>query len=203
MRAVAFFGDGSSPKESMIKGFVEFSQQDPKSQMTINFNLSGFDPLQVHAIHIHEFGDLRLGCKSLGGHFNPTNRSHSHSGEGHAGDLFNNLISDDDGNFVYIMKTYNLSLFHNSNMNKCVIGRSVVIHKFMDDYGLQGLFLSDGIFVPYDEMDINDLREICKKLGYEESNRSRKDMVTRLNKESITTGNASKRIACAIIGISK
>jgi len=201
MKAIALF-------DKQIQGVVEFSQSDPKGHLTIRFKLSGFQSNSIHAIHIHEFGDLREGCKTLGGHFNPMNKKHSHYGRGHAGDLFNNLMSDKYGDFVYIMRTNQLSLFYG---DKCIIGRSVVIHEFADDYGLQGLYLREseeskpmeGVFVYYDEMDVDELRDICEKLGYDEANKTRKDMVARLNKESIASGNASKRIACAIIGLSK
>lgn len=191
MKAVAFFDD-------KIKGSIEFKQPSSGSPVLIHFNLSGFEPRAIHAIHIHEFGDVRQGCKSLGGHFNPTNKQHSHSQKGHAGDLFNNFQTDNKGNFVYTMKTPQLSLFYGV---KCILGRSVVIHAFADDYGLQGQFIQ-GQFIAYNDMTTEQLKQICQTLGYDEYKKTRKDMVNRLNKESITTGNASTRIACAIVGIS-
>ena len=50
-------------------------------------------------------------------------------------------------------------------------------------------------------MDVESLQKITKKLGYNLG--PRKSMIQKLENESITTGNASTRIACGIIGISK
>ena len=61
-----------------IKGYVKFHQCDPNVQTKVEFNLSGFKPNSINACHIHEYGDLRDGCKSLGAHlkrlsYTPTN----------------------------------------------------------------------------------------------------------------------------------
>ena len=129
----------------------------PKSSgsMNVQFNLKGFKPNKTHAIHIHEFGDMRKGCKSLGPHWNPTKKNHGSIWldccKRHAGDLINNLESNKKGHFNYKYRDPMLSL-------KGIIGRSVVIHDGVDDLG-------------------------------------RGD-----NKESLITGNAGSRMACAIIG---
>ena len=44
---------------------------------TCEIHLKGLKRGQIHAIHIHEFGDLTQGCKSCGGHFNPGNCDHT------------------------------------------------------------------------------------------------------------------------------
>ena len=88
MKAIAFF----DPRvNNGISGLIYFSQTSPRHPTEIFFSLKGFDPFAVHAVHIHEYGDLTEGCKSMGGHYNPTNTDHSHSGLGHVGDLFNNF----------------------------------------------------------------------------------------------------------------
>lgn len=200
MKAIAFFdprvNDG-------VYGSVFFEQPSVSSPVQIFFSLKGFEPFSVHAVHIHEFGDLTEGCKTLGTHFNPTNRQHSHSEQGHAGDLFNNFQADFQGRFLFKFTTNKLSLFHNS---KCILGRSVVIHKFPDDLGLQGLF-DETVkeFVSYENMTTEQLVQIASILGYVKFSErvDRKSIIEKLNSESVTTGNASTRIACAIIGICK
>lgn len=191
MKAIAFFDPRSN---NGISGTIHFSQSSRDQPLDIFFELHGFDPFHIHAIHVHEYGDLTEGCKSLGGHFNPTGHAHYHSQMGHAGDLFNNFKTDHKGNFIYSYKTNRLSLFGRTN----IIGRSIVIHEFMDDLGLRGILDDNGTLIPYESMPDSQLETICSMLGY--PTHSRHDMLSRLLHESITTGNASTRIACAIIG---
>ena len=121
----------------------------------VEFHLSGFEADSIKAIHIHEYGDLRKGCESLGGHWNPHNKNHGSivydCCNRHAGDLINNLEANKKGIFSY--KYYDPLV----NVSE-ILGRSLVIHDGIDD------------------------------LGRGE------------NKESLITGNAGKRLTCAIIG---
>lgn len=148
MKAIATF-------EGNIYGFVLFAQKSNHTR--VHIHLHGLDQ-KMHAIHVHEYGDLRDGCKSLGGHYNPT---HQHHGSimidpihRHAGDMINNIQPNKDG---IVDVSYNDNLL----VVKEIFGRSVVIHHGVDDLGLGD------------------------------------------NKESLITGNAGKRLACAIIGIAK
>ncbi len=139
-----------------INGHVLFESDTRKNVgANVEFYLSGFAPGEEKAIHIHEFGDERRGCNSLGGHWNPHNKNHGSilydCRNRHAGDLINNLKANKKGKFVY--KYYD-PLVKVSD----IFGRSVVIHNGVDDLGRGG------------------------------------------NKESLITGNAGKRFACAIIG---
>ena len=60
--------------EKNIKGTIDFHQCQGTDNCIVNFNLKGFKPYAIHAIHIHEYGDLREGCKSLGAHLNLKNK---------------------------------------------------------------------------------------------------------------------------------
>jgi len=115
-----------------VNGFIYFHQCNSNSLNTrIKFSLKG-NPLKTHAIHIHEFGDLRDGCTSLGPHYNPNNTTHGsilYDMQRHAGDLINNITFDKDGNFDYE--------YEDSLVNiKEILGRSIVIHSKIDDLGL-------------------------------------------------------------------
>lgn len=142
-----------------IYGTIRFHQCNDNTSTLIKFNLYGFDKNKKHAIHIHEYGDIRKGCTSLGSHWNPENTTHGsllYNMPTHAGDLINNLETNDQGGFNFKYYDNRVKLFGEHN----IFGRSVVIHDGIDDLGLGG------------------------------------------NSESLKTGNAGGRIACAIIGIS-
>jgi Cu-Zn family superoxide dismutase len=56
-----------------VKGTIIFHQCTNNSGSYVIFNLYNLVPNSENAIHIHEYGDLRNGCTSLGGHWNPHN----------------------------------------------------------------------------------------------------------------------------------
>jgi len=198
MKAIALF----DPRvNNGIRGLIQFDQAHSQYPVRITFQLSGFKPRSTHAIHIHEYGDLTEGCKSLGAHFNPTQRPHSHSEKGHAGDLFNNFQTDAQGNFYQQFSTDKISLFLNQ---RNILGRSVVIHQFQDDLGLKGITDSRGELVLYEHMTDEQLFRHAHRLGYTFNGQiNRKRVLDKLVQESVTTGNASTRIACAIIALRK
>lgn len=143
-----------------VNGYVLFEQSCPCSHVTVTINMHG-PPGQVHAIHVHEWGDMSRGCESLGGHYNPMGVTHGSlfvpTRPRHAGDLINNLQFDAKGECVVEYVDDLLTLFGVDT----IYGRSVVIHALPDDLGL-----GKG----------------------------------KARAESLKTGNAGKRIACAIIG---
>lgn len=168
-------------------GYILFSPM--KKACLVSFHLSGFEPFSTHAIHIHEYGDLRDGCTSLGGHFNPDKKPHGNllSKDRHAGDLINNFSTNEKGvfEFQYIDKSISVSE---------MIGRSIVIHRFMDDLGLKGMFN-----IPYHAMRDHTLWMLCKQRNYTNV-RTKKERIAKLEAESLITGNAGSRIVCAVIG---
>ena len=128
--AVASFGEN---------GNIVFHQCAPRGAVTVTATLSGLGRRKVHAFHVHEYGDLRRGCDTLGGHFNPDKVDHGDGrlGTGHGGDLVNNLPrSTAAGKVSYTFSTRGISLCPGSR--RCVIGRSVVIHTGVDDLGRGG-----------------------------------------------------------------
>ena len=113
-------------------GYVSFFQCCQSHPTLVTFTLKNFEMVSTHAIHIHEFGDLSDGCKSLGPHYNPYHTTHGSmeypKKERHAGDLINNFTTNKKGVFEY---SYLDELIH----VKDILGRSVVIHKGIDDLG--------------------------------------------------------------------
>lgn len=121
-----------------IKGYVHFHQCKSDEMTKVEIFLSGFQPKKIHAIHIHEYGDMRFGCKSLGGHLNITNKNHGSifidPVESHTGDMINNFETDKNGRVYIEYHDPRLNLFHSTK--KSIIGCSVVIHAGQDDFGL-------------------------------------------------------------------
>ena len=164
-------------------GVVEFQEKEGNEGVEVRFSLTGFGPRETHAIHIHEFGDMRDGCKSLGGHYNPCSVSHGH----HAGDLIMNFTTDSRGRFSHE--------YHNRNLHvKDILGRSVVIHDSTDDEGRKGRDV-DGVFTPYREMKDTLLKTLCKGV------RTKQERIVKLEMESGKNGNAGGRMDCGIIGL--
>ena len=120
-----------------IHGLIEFHQCSLYSPVTVRMNLQGYGH-RTHAIHIHEFGDTRDGCKSLGAHFNPyqdTHGSRNYDMPRHAGDLCNNITFNSSGYFRYTYRDDLISLFSPESQNISIAGRSIVIHEDPDDLG--------------------------------------------------------------------
>jgi Cu-Zn family superoxide dismutase len=114
-----------------VEGVITFHQCDIKEPTKVTFRLLG-SPDQIHAIHLHEYGDVRDGCTSLGAHYNPSGMDHGSFLTGldhHAGDLINNIQFDKYGvfNFEYDDPLINV---------RDIYGRSIVIHQDADDLGL-------------------------------------------------------------------
>lgn len=177
MAACKFPGEFSCVTEG-IKGGVYFRQEN--SSLFIEWNIMGLPKNSTLGFHVHENGFVGqvTTCDALGGHFNPYNSTEhgcDWKGVKHAGDLCNNIFTDDYGISTGCYTTNLLSL--DENYNNCIIGRSIVIHAESDDLGLCGKMIN-GKIVDYVSP---------KKI-----------------EESLKTGNAGRRIACGnIIKISK
>ena len=81
-----------APNKYKITGTIKFTQLSHRCK--IDYNIKNLSPGN-HGFHIHEYGDLRDGCKSACAHFNPDNNPHGgpHNKNRHAGDL-GNIISN-------------------------------------------------------------------------------------------------------------
>jgi hypothetical protein len=52
-------------------GFLELTQNDPAGPVTVVGNVTKLTPKGKHGFHVHQSGDVRNGCASTLGHFNP------------------------------------------------------------------------------------------------------------------------------------
>lgn len=112
-------------------GAIRFSQQGTKVRIT--GEVTGLNPNQKHAFHIHEFGDASApDAASAGGHYNPGGHQHGDiaAAERHAGDL-GNLQADATGKARVDLTVEGLTV---CGATSPVLGRSVIIHKNADDF---------------------------------------------------------------------
>ncbi|KAG8536189.1 hypothetical protein GDO81_026934, partial [Engystomops pustulosus] len=65
--------------EGLVQGVVRFLQVS-ESTCIIDGTVDGLSA-GLHGIHIHEYGDLSMGCESCGGHYNPEGNTHGRPGE--------------------------------------------------------------------------------------------------------------------------
>ena len=184
MKSIAYF-DPNAESSLGISGKVTFTEVS-KRITKVRVELSGLAPGE-HGIHLHESGDLSVGCKGACSHYNPRNTAHGSrtnpESPRHAGDLCNNVLADKFGNVDYTYEDDILTV-------NPTLGRAVVVHKWPDDLGFGG----------YSKLTYPEVSRLCKQRGYRVIPRTRSALVDKLNSESKKTGNAGQRIACAVVG---
>ena len=119
----------SPTKGNTCAGTMHFTKETGGVHIFGQIQLS---PNSVHALHVHEFGDLSSDDGSAaGGHYNP--EGHHHGGptaaDHHAGDL-GNITADASGVAQIDLHVTGLSI---CGMKDPILGRSVVIHAKIDD----------------------------------------------------------------------
>ena len=114
-----------------VKGTI-LLMQSPGTPTLIKGNITGLEPGK-HGFHIHEFGDMTDGCKSMGGHYNPDGVDHGDLENGHVGDL-ENVTANSEGVANFSITARRVDLIG----DRSVIGRGLVIHEDEDDLGKGG-----------------------------------------------------------------
>ena len=106
--------------------FIFFSFQLIGNRVRVSGEIRGLTPGK-HGFHIHEFGDMTDGCKSMGGHFNPKKLTHGSPDDmtRHVGDL-GNIVADKNGIAKFDFWDKNITL----NGLNSIIGRGVVVSFF-------------------------------------------------------------------------
>ena len=122
-----------------VRGQIHMIQKGDEP-VHIYIELGGFDMTKenapmTHGIHIHNYGDMRDSCESLGSHFNPDDTAHADKDAHirHIGDL-GNIACDMTGEIDHHMTDDRISLHGKDS----IIGRSIAVHFGPDDMGLGG-----------------------------------------------------------------
>lgn len=78
----------------------------------------------LHGFHIHQFGDVREGCQSMGGHYNPDGHNHGAQMDlyRHVGDL-GNIQANSNGEASFTINDSKISL----TGDRSILGRGVVV----------------------------------------------------------------------------
>ncbi|XP_066907012.1 superoxide dismutase [Cu-Zn] isoform X2 [Halyomorpha halys] len=114
------------------RGNVTFTESGSKVRMV--GVIEGLTPGQ-HGFHVHEKGDVSMGCASTLGHYNPNNKQHGapHDENRHVGDL-GNILADERGVATFVINDPHIRLTGPHS----VLGRAVVVHSDPDDLGKGG-----------------------------------------------------------------
>jgi len=115
-----------------VNGVVLMAEDLENKQTVIKVKINGLSPGK-HGFHIHQSGDTRNGCDSMGPHYNPYCKKHGglESKVRHVGDL-GNVVADKNGKVDVTLVDKLVKL----RGKYSVIGRSMVVHADEDDLGL-------------------------------------------------------------------
>jgi len=112
------------------RGVITFEKVD--GGVRVYGEVSGLNPNQQHAMHVHEWGDISSADgTAAGSHYNPEGHDHGlpNGGDRHAGD-FGNLQADENGVAKFDQTFDNISV---ADMKNPVIGRALIVHAQPDD----------------------------------------------------------------------
>jgi Cu/Zn superoxide dismutase len=229
--ARAFFCESSGAIVAANAGGEIVFVQQPKA-LRVHVRLHGLPARSTLAIHVHEKfpatrDELARGCDACGGHFNPLGTTHGcvalHDANRHAGDLINNVRTDDDGRVVC---TFDDDLLDLRVALMSPRGRSIVVHAHPDDLGAGGLFFATDtecccsspscspvypagddrialhkmVFSPYIKVPPCQLLDAYHRSGNAPKGHfDRLAIVDALLKGSKASGNAGRRLMCARI----
>jgi len=179
-------------------GTVTLHQErsDGPTTFEVDLQLGRHRAGRLHGFHLHQqpaldAGDLDKTCATCGGHFNPTGAPHgsvlnADPGERHVGDLINNIRADAQGRVRVTFQDDLVTLAPTEARPYTVLGCSLVVHEDIDDLGRQGRFARHP---PYIDGVTGQQRAGAGAF-------TRYRWCSKEERESLTTGNAGKRLAC-------
>ncbi|MDF1754918.1 MAG: superoxide dismutase family protein [Verrucomicrobiales bacterium] len=119
---------------SSVTGEVTFTRSG--DELIVFGVFRGLQPNMLHALHIHEFGDLTNQGKNVGPHFAPNRvNDKENQAQRDAGDL-GNVLADENGNAQFVTRTKDLTLVAGPSR---IAGRALIIYAGRD-LGIDGKF---------------------------------------------------------------
>jgi len=121
-------------KGNNASGTATFTQMG--DQVHVVADVSGLNPGQEHAFHIHEVGDCSSDDgMSTKGHFNPLAKPHAHysTPERHAGDM--PALKADANGRAHLDTTLDVMSVNPGATS--IVGRGLIVHAGSDDYKTQ------------------------------------------------------------------
>jgi len=108
-----------------IHGLIGFYEKSHEHGVLIMGELTGLEPNEIYAMHIHEIGSCES-PKAPGEHFDPVKDKAAEHNHGHAAGDLPNVKAGDNGNAAV---NYTAKELRTDDSNLSVIDRSIVIHK--------------------------------------------------------------------------
>lgn len=170
-----------------VRGTVRFFGREGGT--VVRVGLYGLEPHHTYAMHVHEKGFTGDDCMTAGAHYNPTHKHHPH----HLGDMSKNIHSDAYGRVEGDFCVSGMTVHE-------ILNRTVVVHFLSDDLGSKGVV--DPVTracTPYHRLQRQELLRLSRQRGYPTEGRTDKQLAKKLEAQSLITGNAGGRMACAII----
>lgn len=117
-----------------VNGVIILEEDLSSKNTIIKIKINGLT-VGKHGLHIHQSGDTRNGCESMGPHYNPFNKMHGglNTKIRHIGDL-GNIVANSNGKVDTTITVKSVKL----RGKYSVIGRSIVVHIGEDDLGKGG-----------------------------------------------------------------
>eukprot|EP01080_Neovahlkampfia_damariscottae_P009527 gene9527-1733_t len=122
--------EGTQGNEN-IRGTIELNYFSKTNITTVSGSISGLAANSIHAIHVHQYGDLsKKDGTSTGGHWNPSGGVHGllTATNSHAGDL-GNITADATGKATFSFVSSKLLLSGADS----AIGKGMIVHSGSDD----------------------------------------------------------------------
>ncbi len=122
-------------EESYVGGVINLVQY-PGSKTAIFGDIWGVSPGK-HGFHVHDLGDIRDGCGTTGGHYNPTGATMDHSSHGGYGTSDDGNVEVGDLGFTIANEHGQANIDQKDNLidlsgAQSVIGRAIVVHEVID-----------------------------------------------------------------------
>ncbi|XP_054165475.1 superoxide dismutase [Cu-Zn]-like [Oppia nitens] len=123
---------GGPKSGGLVRGELRF-RENKNGRVNIRGQIEGLAKGQ-HGMHVHQWGDISLGCEKAGSHFDAHHAAHGARGShAHTGD-FGNIVAADNG----VARVNINDSFVELHGDNSIVGRAILVHEHRDDLGQGG-----------------------------------------------------------------